>query len=289
MLRKCKHISLPSQKEVHFWDWHYHKGMDWYIRQFEKDKAAKYYGEITPDYIVLSPATIAEIQRCFPDLKIIFIARDLVDRAWSAMIMELRDQNLGLNPGEFADGVIQSDERRTKRTKSNVSSAAQLRRMQQLTLPSSQPDSYFMERLQHETHKSRSDYTTSLKNWYRHFPDESILLIDYRELQTDPRGVLRMIVSHIGVKDDEANQYLENLEEVEIRQKVNVSANINQTSLTANGAAGKSQIDSSESLSNRSLLRKRIQEYLSPYVATFNELLREKGYAWSINDYKEKC
>ena len=288
LLQKCIHISLPSQKEVHFWDWHYHKGIDWYARQFENDKTGKHYGEITPDYMVLSPSTIAEIHRCFPNVKIIFIARDLVDRAWSAMVMELRDQNLGLKPGEFADGVIQSDERETKRSKPNVS-AAQLRRMQQLACPSSQPDSYFMERLQHETHKSRSDYATSLKNWYMHFQDESILLIDYRELQTDPRGVLLQIVSHIGVKDDEAKQYVEKLNEAEIRQKVNVSTiNINETSSTIHAAAGNSQMDASESLHMRTLLHKQMQAYLSPSVVTFNALLKEKGYLWSMSEYKEK-
>ena len=45
----------------------------------------------------------------FPNVKLIFIARNLVDRAWSAMVMELRDQSLGMKPGEFASGVLNDD------------------------------------------------------------------------------------------------------------------------------------------------------------------------------------
>ncbi len=40
----------------------------------------KLYGEITPCYVALPPCTIAEIGRCHPDVKLVFIARDLVDR-----------------------------------------------------------------------------------------------------------------------------------------------------------------------------------------------------------------
>lgn len=269
LLQKCKQVSLPAQKEVHFWDWHYKKGIDWYIRQFEEN-SSKHLGEITPDYVVLPPSTIAEISRCFPKLRLVFIARDLVERAWSAMVMELRDQNMGLNPGEFAEGVIQGDKRNAKRAKPNVVSTSQQRRLQQLSSPSSQPDSYFIERLEHETHKSRSDYATSLKNWYQYFPDDAILLIDYRYIRSDPRGVLYKIVTHVGVDEDLAKQYVDELDEEEVRQRVNVSTNND---------------NSSKSLSQRPLLKKQMEKCMAPYVASFNSLLRQKGYTWSLNDY----
>jgi hypothetical protein len=276
LLQKCKLVSLPAQKEVHFWDWHYKKGIDWYIRQFEQN-SSKHLGEITPDYVVLPPTTIAEIHRCFPNLRLVFIARDLVERAWSAMVMELRDQNMGLNPGEFAVGVIQGDKRSAKRAKPNVSTSQQ-RRMQQLSSPSSQPDSYFIERLEHETHKSRSDYATSLKNWYNYFPDDAILLIDYRDIRSDPRGVLYKIVTHIGVDEDVAKQYVDELDEEEVQQRVNVSTN-------NDGNGEETHNDSSVSLSQRLLLKKKMEKLMSPYVMSFNTLLRAKGYTWSLNDY----
>lgn len=280
LLKKCKAISLPNQKEVHFFDWHYKKGIDWYIRQFEQN-TTKHLGEITPDYVVLPPTTIKEIHQCFPKLKIVFIARDLVDRAWSAMVMEVRDQNMGLNPGEFAHGVIEGNKREVKRSKPNLS-AAQQRRMQQQSSPSSQPDSYFIERLQSETHMSRSDYATSLRNWYKYFPAEAILLIDYMEIQSDPRGVLFKIVRHIGVDEDAAKQYVDGLDEEEVRQRVNASA-VNDSTAKNTHKPG-----SADSLSKRPILKKNMEKCLSPAAIAFNALLREKGYSWSLNDYRVK-
>ena len=222
-LQKCPRLSLPvEEKEVHFWDWHWRKGIDWYVRQFDhpprssntknedsgSQSHSQLHGEITPCYVVLPPATIAEIHRCFPNLKIVFVARDLVDRAWSAMIMELRDQSKGLNPGEFADGTGGSSKKARKGPEMSV---AQRRRMQQQSSPESQPDSYYLDRLQSETHASRSDYATHLRNWYMHYPSESVLIVDYREIESDPRGVLEKIAVHVGVGEEEAKNFVERL------------------------------------------------------------------------------
>lgn len=283
MLQKCKQLSLPNQKEVHFWDWHYKKGFDWYTRQFgypdynttNANTKQPLYGEITPDYVVLGSSTIAEIHRCFPDLKVVFVARDLVDRAWSAMIMELRDQNMGLNAGEFADGVIGGKD--SKRAKTASVSTAQQRRMRQLSSPSSQPDSYYLDRLRNTTHNSRSDYATSLNHWYEHFPTDSILLIDYNEIKANPRGLLEKIAMHIGVDEVIAKQYVNDLDDEEVRQRVNAAAKRD----SKDG-------DSSSSLSQRPRLKKQLESHLRPYTMEFNTLLKNKGYSWTLNDYSQE-
>jgi len=46
---------------------------------------------------------IAEVRYLFPDAKLVFLARDLVDRAWSAILMELRNSVRGMEAGEFED------------------------------------------------------------------------------------------------------------------------------------------------------------------------------------------
>ncbi|KAL7449861.1 hypothetical protein ACHAWC_001874 [Mediolabrus comicus] len=270
LLQKCHLISLPQkQKEVHFWDWHHRKGIEWYIQQFRysPQNSSSYYGEITPCYAVLPEQTIAEISKCFPNLKIIFIARDLVDRAWSAMIMELRDQTMGLNAGEFADGVVGSDDKNTsKRTKL---SASQQRRLQQQSSPSSQPDSYFMDRLRNTTHDSRSNYAKYLSNWYKHFPSESILLLDYyRDIESDPRSVLMKVVMHIGVEEEKAKQF--------------VDTAVPDTNATASSASSSHHL-----LTQRPHLKKQMEIYLQPYATEFNTLLQAKGYDWRLDEYND--
>jgi hypothetical protein len=291
LLQKCEHISLPrNQKEVHFWDWHYRKGFEWYIQQFghsqKSSSEALYYGEITPCYVVLPETTIAEISRCFPHLKIIFIARDLVDRAWSAMIMELRDQTMGLTSGEFAVGVIGHESKNTKNHASKKAklSTVQQRRLQQQSSPSSQPDSYFMDRLRSATHDSRSNYAKHLSNWYKYFPSASILLIDYREIQSDPRNLLLKLTMHIGVGAEKAKQFVDSLDDDEICQRVNAAT----TSVSGEAASSTS---SHHLLTQRPLLKKQMEKYLQSYATEFNEMLKARGYDWRLSemdDYNDK-
>lgn len=47
-------------------------------------------GDITPDYSTLSDRTIARIMARFPKAKVVFIARDPVERAWSQLSMHMR-------------------------------------------------------------------------------------------------------------------------------------------------------------------------------------------------------
>lgn len=284
LLQKCNDISLPQeQKEVHFWDWHHRKGFEWYIRQFAyhshklSSAAALHFGEITPCYAVLPEPTIEELYKCFPKLKIIFVARDLVDRAWSAMLMELRDQTMGLNAGQFADGVVGNDNKKfdNKRTKL---SAAQQRRLEQQSSPSSQSDSYFMERLRNATHDSRSNYAKHLNCWYKHFPPSSILLIDYREIESNPRNALLKIVMHIGVKEKKAKQFVTSLNDNEVGQRVNAATT------SASGTIS-SSTSSHQLLTQRPLLKQHLEKYLQPYAREFNDMLKTKGYDWRLDEY----
>ena len=103
MLRQHPSLCLPTEKELHFWDWHRRKGLGWYCRQFPNTKAkgSAKYGECTPCYMTLSESDIAEIKLLFPHAKLIFLARDLIDRAWSAILMELRNAVRGVEVGKF--------------------------------------------------------------------------------------------------------------------------------------------------------------------------------------------
>jgi hypothetical protein len=64
-------------------------------------------GDITPVYSIVPEEMIVAIMEYFPALKIIFIARDPVERAWSALSMGVR--NGGLSPFDVRnpDVVIQ--------------------------------------------------------------------------------------------------------------------------------------------------------------------------------------
>ena len=60
-----------------------------YARLFDP-KASLLSGDITPTYSTLSDEVIRRIVEYFPNLNVIFLARDPVERAWSHLSMEVR-------------------------------------------------------------------------------------------------------------------------------------------------------------------------------------------------------
>jgi len=61
---------------------------EWYLSLF-KPGADRISGEITPNYSALPPHRVAHVHRLLPDVKIIFLMRDPIDRSWSHAKMEL--------------------------------------------------------------------------------------------------------------------------------------------------------------------------------------------------------
>lgn len=59
----------------------------WYGAIFQEAPAQAVCGEITPEYAMLPPEGIEHMIRLQPGIKIIFIMRDPIDRAWSALRM----------------------------------------------------------------------------------------------------------------------------------------------------------------------------------------------------------
>ena len=66
---------------------------NWYLNLF-KDKHVKYAADFTPDYSLLGVNGYRHIKRLANNVKVIFIMRDPVDRAKSAMKMFCRNRNI---------------------------------------------------------------------------------------------------------------------------------------------------------------------------------------------------
>ena len=83
----CQHpqISPILQKEIHFFDRHYDKGINWYLGNFPLKIAMRnqsIVGEATPTYLY-SRNTAERIKKHFPNIKIILVLRNPVERAYS--------------------------------------------------------------------------------------------------------------------------------------------------------------------------------------------------------------
>jgi hypothetical protein len=82
-LREHPEVFLPSAKEIHFFDEHYHEGLAWYSQHFNPRPGQKKVGEINPNYLDWEPA-INRIARDIPNALLFVILRNPVERAVSA-------------------------------------------------------------------------------------------------------------------------------------------------------------------------------------------------------------
>ncbi len=75
-------VFMSSPKELHFFDRHYDRGLDWYASCFEPGRDHVHRGEASPFYMY-KPKARERMLATLPDLRVICILRNPVSRAYS--------------------------------------------------------------------------------------------------------------------------------------------------------------------------------------------------------------
>jgi hypothetical protein len=94
-------VFVATPKEVHFFDMHFERGLDWYAKHFEAAGGASAIGEGTPRYMYDKQA-VERIADVVPDAKLLVSLRDPVDRAYSHYWM---NRSLGREPMSFVEAL----------------------------------------------------------------------------------------------------------------------------------------------------------------------------------------
>lgn len=81
-LRRHPQVFMARPKELHFFDRHFDRGLDWYREQFTPRRGHVHAGEATPNYLY-HPDARRRIPEVLPDAKIVVILRDPAKRAYS--------------------------------------------------------------------------------------------------------------------------------------------------------------------------------------------------------------
>jgi GT2 family glycosyltransferase len=162
-LRRHPGVFLAHPKELHYFDETFHRSLRFYAQHFEPGRH-QVKGEITPAYSILPMERIRFIRTVMPTVRLIFIIRNPIERAWSQAVMELVT--------------------RKKRKLEDVT------------------DSEFEAYLKSEPCTERSDYLTILSNWLRVFPPEQLYIGFFEDIVSHPRKLLGEIFSHIGVSGE---------------------------------------------------------------------------------------
>jgi hypothetical protein len=158
-LSQHEKIDFPAGKEVHFWDLHHDRGVDWYSSLFVENEDKK-NGEITPAYAYLAVERIKEIRYLNPSLRIIYIVRNPMERAWSSALMALERSEMTF--GEASD-------------------------------------QWFIDHFRSAGSLARGDYESCIKRWYSVFDRKQLLVKRYESICESPREVLKHCCDHIGV------------------------------------------------------------------------------------------
>jgi len=133
--------------------------IDWYAQSFQW-KGDKISGDITPAYSGLEEESVAAIAERFPRLKVIFLARDPVDRAWSALNMRARNKR---------KSVDLTDWRGIERT------------------------------LRDPGRSARSSPSKTVRTWRKFFPEERFFLGFFDDLVADPAGLRERICRFLAI------------------------------------------------------------------------------------------
>lgn len=133
----------------------------WYTSLFARGKHLV-PGDFTPAYATLSADVIADIRRINPDMKMIFLMRDPIDRSWSQARKDLprvHGKPLHEIPAQDVIGWFNSH--------------------------------WCME---------RSDYLATLNNWLVHFPHGQFFVGFHEEIIARPKDLLLRLYEFLGVE-----------------------------------------------------------------------------------------
>jgi len=181
-------ISRAITKELRYFDLNYQRGERWYRSRFPSAGARArarrrtgmdlVVGEATPDY-VFHPHVPGRVKRLIPDVKLIVVLRDPVDRAFSHYWHQVER---GYEPLSFDEAIRREDERL----------AGELERMLQ-------DETYLSFPRHHHSYVTRGRYAEQLEWWLALFPREQLAFVDGRALFESTGDASRELQAFLGV------------------------------------------------------------------------------------------
>ena len=172
----------PVVKEVHYFDFHYLRGVAWYRRHFpyaHRLRRGSLTFDATPYYLVhpLVPQRAAQL---LPEAKLVVLLRNPIDRALSHYQHEFRDGRESLS---FAEAIEKEPERL----------AGEEERLRH------EPD-YYSFNHQCYSYTRRGLYIEQLRHWVQHFPRTQLLVLQSEWLFRDPVAATAAVHNFLGLR-----------------------------------------------------------------------------------------
>jgi hypothetical protein len=184
-----KDARFGNTKEVRFFDYDYYRGRDWYRSHFPLERSRREFearhgrpfltGEGSPTYMA-DPWAAGRVRKMLPDVKLIAVLRNPVDRAYS----QFRDcREWGHEECEsFAEAVAREEER-----------------LRPLRARIDRDPMYRSWNFAKWSYLYRSRYAEQLEPWLALFPREQFLFLKAEDMFTDPQGALDATHEFLGL------------------------------------------------------------------------------------------
>lgn len=177
LLSRHPQLFLPGMKEVHYFSLHADRSARWYRNHFKSVAPSRICGEITP-YYLYHPEVPRRVRQTIPNVKLIVMLRDPVERAISGYFHAVRR---GYESLEIEEAFASEPQR--------IMGAGGV-----LRNPAGRHYSH-----QHHSYAARSRYERQLDRWLEMFPEDRFLLIKYEDFVADKDAALSRIETFLGV------------------------------------------------------------------------------------------
>lgn len=201
MLREHPQIHMSKAKELHFFDRNFDRGLSWYSEQFAPRRQHVQVGETTPIYMYNNMARQRLIET-LPDVKIVVILRNPVDRAYSHYWHEVR----------LYEGA--PDTRRKPASRFEVALAAE-RPDEFRGLASPEELTFEQQRPGKRAYVGRGEFLGQLEVFEKAYGRDRLHVMLLEDLVADREGALRGLFEFLhvttdpaaGIRDVKANTY----------------------------------------------------------------------------------
>lgn len=195
---------VPSQtKEVHYFDKNYDRGEAWYRMNFPMHAKLRASGRQTFEsspYYMCEPRVPARMQALLPQVKLIFLVRNPVSRAYSHYqhsVLRRRE------PLSFEEALEAEQDRLA---------GEEAKMLADPTYPSFNH--------QHYSYLLRGRYAEQLQNWKQHFSADQMLVLEAERMFRQPAEVFAEVLEFLGL-DDWSPASFENLNSGRYKQPMN--------------------------------------------------------------------
>lgn len=178
LLQQHPQVFLPPGKELHYFTHRFAQGRQWYQQQFKAADPGQRCGEVTP-YYLFHPLVPERIKALLPDVRLVILLRDPVERALSGYFHSVR---LGLESLPLEEALL-----------------AEPLRLAQAPPPEGGAEGGGHAHQAH-SYLARSRYDVQLNRYEAWFHPDQMLILRSEDLFADPEPIWRRLLDFLALE-----------------------------------------------------------------------------------------